>query len=247
MIRVGIIGDYNSQHESHRATDACIPLAEANLSVGLRAEWLPTRELVMTELRSFDALIIATGIYEQREPVFEALRVAREEDIPTLAMCGGFQHMIIEYARNVLGLKGVGHAEFDLHLDDHIIVPLQCSLRGLEGGVSIARDSQVGRLYQSERSTESFYCSFGIEPQYQQTLKGMSLQFVGEDDEGQVRITELPNHPFFIGTLFVPQAWALKGRAHPLIDGLRKAGEARRRLRYQGLPVDGAVGVNRSV
>ena len=220
MVRLGILGDYNPQAESHVATDSCISLAESELRVEVDSAWVPTRELSSTDLCSFDALIVATGVYEEREPVFHALRVAREEGIPTLAMCGGFQHMIIEYARNVLGLKQVGHAEFDPHLADHIIVPLQCSLRGLEAEVSIERDSQAGRLYQSDRSTEKFYCSFGLAPRYLQALQGSSLRFVGQDDEGQMRITELPNHPFFIGTLFVPQARALKGASHPLINGL---------------------------
>lgn len=220
MIRLGIIGDYTPQQESHKATDLCLPLAASELRVDVEPVWIPTRELSTITLSSFDALIVATGIYEERAAVFDALRVAREEDIPTLAMCGGFQHMIIEYARSVLRLTRVGHAEFDSDLQDHIIVPLQCSLRGLEAGVSIERDSQVGCLYQSARSTEKFYCSFGLAPRYVQTLQESPLRFVGQDDEGQVRITELPNHPFFVGTLFVPQARSLTGSSHPLINGL---------------------------
>jgi CTP synthase (UTP-ammonia lyase) len=222
MIRLGIIGDYNPQQESHRATDLCLPLAASELRVDLEPVWVPTRELSAITLSSFDALLVATGIYEERAPVFDALRVAREEYIPTLAMCGGFQHMIIEYARNVIGLKEVGHAEFDSDLAEHIIVPLRCSLRGMEGEISIARDSQTGRLYQGDRSTERFYCSFGLEPRYVQILKESPLRLVGQDDEGQIRITELPEHPFFIGTLFVPQARALAGCSHPLINGLLK-------------------------
>lgn len=154
MIRLGIIGDYNPQQESHRAIDLCLTLAASELRVDVLSAWVPTPELSTITPSSFDALIVATGIYEERAAVFDALRVAREEDIPTLAMCGGFQHMIIEYARNVIGLKEVGHAEFDSDLADHIIVPLQCSLRGLEAGVAILRDSQAGRLYQVDRSTE---------------------------------------------------------------------------------------------
>lgn len=220
MIRLGIIGDYNPQHELHRATDACIPLVESELGVKVEAIWIATTELSKTDLNEFNALLVGTGIYQEREPVLDALRFAREHAIPTLAMCGGFQHMIIEYARNVVGLQEVGHAEFDPHIGDHIIVPLQCSLRGLEGSVVIEPNSLMAHLYNSERSTEKFYCSFGIAPRYYETLAGASLRFVGHDDEGQIRIAELPNHPFFVGTLFVPQASALKGVSHPLINGL---------------------------
>jgi CTP synthase (UTP-ammonia lyase) len=103
------------------------------------------------------------------------------------------------------------------------VVPLQCSLRGLEGSVSIEPKSRAAHLYKSQRSTEKFYCSFGIDPCYYETLHGAALQFVGHDDEGQIRIAELPNHPFFNGTLFVPQASALKGVSHPLVNGLIEA------------------------
>jgi CTP synthase (UTP-ammonia lyase) len=127
--------------------------------------------------------------------------------------------MILEYVRNVLGLK-LGHAEFDATTDEHIITPLACSLRGPEGDISILPDTMAGRLYETAQTSEKFYCSFGLNPKYRQALSDSPLRVVGHDNEGQVRITELPSHPFYIGTLFVPQARALRGESHPLIEGL---------------------------
>jgi CTP synthase (UTP-ammonia lyase) len=130
--------------------------------------------------------------------------------------------MIIEYARNVLMLEGVGHAEFDPEADSHIIVPLQCSLRGLEGNISISPDTLVRQLYQVDEATEKFYCSFGVSASHVNAISQTGLRVVGTDEQGLVRVTELSDHPFFIGTLFVPQARALKGEFHPLIEGLIK-------------------------
>ncbi len=228
MIQLGIVGDHNPQYESHKATDMCIPLATAEMGIDVETQWISTRELSTSDISSFDALIVATGVYEDQSAVLDALRMAREGKIPTLAMCGGFQFMIIEYARNVLGLKEVGHAEFDSGLKEHIIAPLQCSLRGLEAPVSILRDSQVGEIYQAAGSEEKFYCSFGLAPRYAPIFADSPLRFVGYDYEGQLRITELPVHPFFIGTLFVPQARALKGSSHPLINELLRVACKRR-------------------
>ncbi len=220
MARIGILADYNSQSETHIATDKCLALAAVNLGVDVHGEWVPTQLISKTDIGSFDGLIVNTGVYDDRDAVLNTLRIAREGNIPTLATCGGFQHMIIEYARNVLGLNGVGHAEFDLDSTDHIIVPLQCSLRGREADIAIVLDSQVGRLCKSNAVTEKFYCSFGISPAYLEQLGHSPLRIVGTDDDGLVRVTELPGHPFFIGTLFVPQARALRGEVHPLVFGL---------------------------
>jgi CTP synthase (UTP-ammonia lyase) len=220
VVRLGIIGDYNQTSETHRATDACIALASARLRSNVRSEWLPTNSLPNTDLHTFDAYIVNTGVYENRDAVLKALRVLREKSIPTLATCGGFQHMIIEYVHNVLGLEHLGHAEFDPTTREHIITPLACSLRGLEGEISLLPDSIVGRLYERALTTEKFYCSFGLNPQHRQALSNSPLRIVGHDGEGQVRMTELPTHPFYIGTLFVPQARALRGESHPLIEGL---------------------------
>jgi CTP synthase (UTP-ammonia lyase) len=220
MAHIGIIGDLNPDSETHIATDQCLELAASRLELDIRAEWIPTNAILKTDLDSFDAFIVNTGVYEDRDSVLCALRMTRESKIPTLAACGGFQHMIIEYARNVLNLRDVGHAEFDSDSTAHIIVPLQCSLRGQEGDISVLRSSQVGRLYQIEKTTEKFYCSFGINQKYLEALEQSPLRVVGTDEHGLVRITELSDHPFFIGTLFVPHARALRGESHPLIDGL---------------------------
>lgn len=223
MAHIGILGDYNPQSETHIATDRSLELAASRLGLDVQTKWIPTREILKKGLEAFNAIIVNTGVYEDRDAVLYALQTARERGIPTLAACGGFQHMIIEYAKNKLKIAGVGHAEFDPHAPNHIIIPLQCSLRGLEGGISILRDSEVGRIYQLDKATEKFYCSFGINTDYLETLQQSDLRIVGTDEHGLVRVTELSGHPFFIGTLFVPHARALKGESHPLVEGLVQA------------------------
>ena len=220
MRKVCIIGDYNPQLETHLATDKSLALTSAALDIELHSKWVSTKSLPDVDIASFHACIVSTGVYENRVAVLDVLRILRESRLPTLATCGGFQYMIIEYARNVLGMEDVGHAEFDSDSAEHIITPLSCSLRGLEGDISLVPDSLVGRVYGTSQATERFYCSFGLNPKYRQALLDSPLQIVGTDTEKQVRITELPSHPFYVGTLFVPQARALRGERHPLVDAL---------------------------
>jgi len=220
MITLGILGDFNPNIETHIATNRSVEISAAHLGIDVRPIWMPTGQLSPADTRGCDALLVGTGVYENRDAVLEAVRIARTEKIPTLGMCGGFQHMIIEYARNALGLRHVGHAEFDPEVTDHVITPLQCSLKGTQSTVRIEPDSQVGQLYQATTSTERFYCAYGINPEYLPDMHRSPLRIVGEDEHGQARVTELSDHPFFIGTLFVPQAKSLDGERHPLIDGL---------------------------
>lgn len=227
MARVGIIADYNPKYETHLVTDKSLSLAASKLGMEVDVEWLPTRKLAEIDLKGFDGVIAGTGEYQDRGLVVEALRSAREASVPTLATCGGFQFMIIEYARNVLGLKGVGHQEFDGDTDAHIITALECSLKGTEGEIAIERDSLVGELYRSEVTMERFYCAFGINPLYVDKLRQSPLRIVGRDVQGLIRVTELPSHLFYIGTLFVPQAACLKGVSHPVVEGLLLAASAR--------------------
>lgn len=220
MVSIGILADYSPSYETHSATDKSLALAASKLGVNIDVEWLPTRSLDKVDLKSFSGLIAGTGVYEDRGLVLKALRFAREQGIPTLATCGGFQFMIIEYARNVLGLAGVGHEEFDTDAGAHIITQMQCSLRGTEGEITIERDSQVGEIYKTDPVMERFYCAFGINPVYVDVLCASPLRIVGRDQQGLIRVTELPSHPFYIGTLFVPQAASLTDASHPLVEGL---------------------------
>jgi CTP synthase (UTP-ammonia lyase) len=229
MLKVAVLGDFNPNVETHVATNVSLDIAREQYNIPVATVWLPTAQINVAEILGFDAVIIGTGVYEDRSKVLDAIEIAREGKIPTLGACGGFQFMIIEFARNVLGISEAAHAEFDVESAEQVIVPLSCSLRGQEHKISVVRDSQVGRLYETGDTTEKFYCGFGIGADYVDALQGGGLRVVGSDGAGTVRIVELPGHPFFVGTLFVPQARAIRGECHPLILGLLAAAAVRQR------------------
>ncbi|HEX2954525.1 MAG TPA: CTP synthase, partial [Bacillota bacterium] len=135
----------------------------------------------------------------------------------TLGTCGGFQHIVLEYARNVLGIKDAQHAEYDPSASSLFISKLACSLRGREMTLQLKAGSQVAEIYGNSKTTERYYCSFGIAPQYVGLFKSGPLQIVGSDPEGEIRVVELPGHRFFVGTLFVPQALSTASKPHPLV------------------------------
>ena len=122
-----------------------------------------------------------------------------------------------------------GFEEADPDSSALIITRLTCSLRGLVQEVLVVPDTLAARAYGVERATENFLCSFGLNETYRERLFSDDMRVSGTDVEGNARIAELRSHPFFMGTLFVPQCSSEAGEAHPLIVAFVKAAAAFRR------------------
>jgi CTP synthase (UTP-ammonia lyase) len=125
--------------------------------------------------------------------------------------------MILEYARNVLGFKDAQHAEYDPYASQLFISQLTCSLAGREMRLSFGEGSKVASIYGALSATEQYYCNFGVNPQYVPLFRKGPLVVSGSDEEGEVRVIELPKHPFYVATLFVPQMRSAPGKPHPLV------------------------------
>ena len=81
----------------------------------------------------------------------------------------------------------------------------------------------AARLYGVEAATEPYYCNYGVNAEYLERLEDGGLRVSGLGDEGEVRIVELPDHPFFLATLFLPQARSTRAHPHPLLLGFAAA------------------------
>jgi CTP synthase (UTP-ammonia lyase) len=143
-----------------------------------------------------------------------------------LGTCGGFQHMIIEFARNVLDIKDAEHAETNPYASKLVINPLTCSLKGQTLEIEIIqKESLVYSIFNTSTITENYYCNFGLNPEYQQQIHQAGFSMVASDKHKEARIVELKGHPFFIGTLFVPQANSSVEKPHPIVTALLNAME----------------------
>jgi CTP synthase (UTP-ammonia lyase) len=227
-IRVGIIGDFDAGFQSHAATNGALEHIAA-LGMSIEALWLPTPSLeTANAVEDFHGLWVAPGSpYKSLVGVLSAIRHAREHSIPLLGTCGGFQHIILEYARNVLGFTDAAHAEYDPYASKLFISRLTCSLVGRSLPITLKAGSLVAKAYGSTAVTEQYYCNFGVNPDYVKTLSSGALQIVGSDAEGKVRVVELAQHPFFVGTLFVPQFRSSSEQPHPLIMEFVRAAQKR--------------------
>ena len=229
-LRVAVIGDYDDSFAPHPATNDALGHAAGRLGIEVDVAWLATEPLEadLAAVEGADALWCAPGSpYRSLLGAVAALRHGRECGVPTLGTCGGCQHIIIEYARNVLGFEDAQHAEYDPYSSRLFISELTCSLAGRTMPVSLEPGSRVAGLCGTKKLQERYYCNFGLNPDHQRTLDEGGLRVTGFDDDGEARVLELPEHPFYVATLFVPQTRSTPEQPHPLVTGFLQAARDR--------------------
>ena len=219
--RIAIVGDYVATKETHQAIDAELTAA------GVDFDWLPTDAVTdaAEALAGYAGIVITPGEYRDVDGALRAIEYARRRVVPQVAMCNGFQHVVLEFARNVLGLTEAAHAEADPDAELLAVTPLACSLVGLRQRVRLEPQSQVGAIYGVAEVTEPFYCSYGVNPALEPELEAAGLHVSGRDAEGSARVLELSDHPFFVATLYVFNARAGHTPPHPLTTSFLEASE----------------------
>ena len=131
--------------------------------------------------------------------------------------------MLIEYARDVLGIMDADHVESNPQALIPIISPLSCSLVGAKGTIKLLDHSLTRGIYGRDEVVEQYHCSYGLNPAYQSLFDGANMKIAGVDENGEVRVVELAGHPFFFATLYQPELSAFDGTAHPLIKAFIEA------------------------
>lgn len=144
-LSIAIVGDFNPSNQSHIATNDAIEHCSKSLGTPVEHGWIGTEELArpdgtrkLADVRGF--WIAPASPYKSMDGALLAIRTARERRIPLLGTCGGFQHIILEYARNVLGFGDAEHEETHPHASRHFISRLACSLVGRTMTITLQPD-----------------------------------------------------------------------------------------------------------
>jgi CTP synthase (UTP-ammonia lyase) len=209
---IAALGDRNPSFLTHREIDATIALAP-------EIRWVKTDG---ASIDGYDGLWVVPGTpYRDEDAALEAIRFAREADMPILGTCGGFQHMALEYARNAAGMTGAAHAETDPDGEDLIIEPLACSLVGQERTIRTVPGTRLADVCGTEPFTGFHFCNYGLAPGVAERLE---LVVNAHADDAGVEGFELSDHRFYMGTLFQPQVGtSATGVVHPLVTALIEA------------------------
>jgi CTP synthase (UTP-ammonia lyase) len=237
--RLALVGDRSPLVGSHRRVPILLDVMRRSDGLLVEGYWIASEESEDPDaVDGFDGVWLLPGSpYRSEAGALTAVRTARERMIPFLGTCAGFQHAVLEYARNACGLAHVAHAENRPDAEDFLIVPLACSLVGHEGIVRLERGSRSERALGTDRTVERYHCSYGLNPAHVEVLTSHGLRFTGFDENDEPRIAELPGHPFFLATLFQPELAGDGSQAHPLIRAFvtaaadRAAGAPRARER----------------
>ncbi|MBJ2285120.1 CTP synthase [Pseudomonas sp. MF6755] len=224
-LHLALIGDYNPDVIAHQAIPVALQQAATALDLSVHVQWLDTDTLTSTSaLHGFDGFwCVPASPYRDTDGALRAIRFAREQGRPFLGTCGGFQHAVLEYARNVLGWSDAEHGELAPDAERVVIAPLSCSLVNASGTVRLAPYTRMAQAYGRLDIHEGYHCRYGINPEFADALLEGNLIPSGNDLAGDLRALELLDHPFFVATLFQPERAALKGVTPPLALALLKA------------------------
>jgi CTP synthase (UTP-ammonia lyase) len=224
--KLALVGDRSPAVRAHGRIPSLIEALRRRDGLVLDPYWIPSAQA--EDLEGFDGIWVVPGSpYEDREKVIEAIRTAREHEIPFLGTCGGFQHAILALARDLAGLDDADHAEY-ADARTPVIVELECSLVGHEGAIHYTPGTLIARIAGAERSFERYHCAYGIDPAYVGRLQDAGVVFGAHDDDQAPRALELADHPFFLGTLFQPELAGDGTRAHAVIRAFAEAVVSRR-------------------
>jgi CTP synthase (UTP-ammonia lyase) len=219
--RVALVGDRSPAVSAHsRVADVVAHFPDVDLY------WLPTTDVTPADAEAFDGVWVVPGSpYADEERVVAAIRAARTAGTPLLGTCGGYQHMLLELARNVAGLR-VRHAESAPGPDDvpALITPLACTLVGHSGQVDLAPGTLAASLL-GERTFERYHCAFGLSADDATPLVEAGMVVSGRSPDGAPRVVELSAAGFWFGTAFQPEL--ADTQPHPVIEAFLAAARER--------------------
>jgi len=236
QITVGITGKYTSVRDSYASIINAIEHAGIALGCDVKIKWVDTTAItdnnVADHLSDVDGIIVPGGFGTRgAEGKIACAKYARENNLPYLGLCFGFQMAVIEFARNVCGLSKANSTEIDPDCPEAVIdvLPEQKKIEGLGGNmrlggrdIELKRDTLAWKLFGKADSVRMrFRHRYEVDPRYIETLEKAGLVFSGKaPNQPIMQILEMPSHPFFLATQAHPCLTSRPLRPHPMFVGL---------------------------
>ena len=237
-VTIAITGKYTALRDAYASVIKAIEHCGVHLGVNVHLKWLDTTALesghVEKRLQDVQGIIVPGGFgVRGTEGKIDSIRFARENKVPYLGLCLGFQMAVIEYARNVCGIADANSSEFEPNCKTCVIdiLPEQKQIEGLGGNmrlggkdVELKAGTLASKLFDNaSRIRLRFRHRYEVDPKYIPTLEEGGLVFSGKHPTQPImQILELPHdvHPYFIGTQAHPELTSRPLRPSPLFMGL---------------------------
>jgi CTP synthase len=252
-VKIGIIGKY-FDIGAFKLSDAYISVIEAvkhaawNNNLQPEIEWIDSkifekqpRKIVY--LKKVDGIIVPGGFgLSGVEGKISTIKYARENNIPYLGLCLGMQLAVVEYARNVCGMKGANTTEVEKNpaypvidfIPDQVKIVTEsrygATMRLGAYPAILTKGSLIQKLYNDQNKVyERHRHRYEVNPQYVETLEKHGLVFSGRSPDGiLMEFLELPDHPYFTATQAHPEFKSRPMKPAPLFDGLLKAAKKKK-------------------
>jgi CTP synthase len=240
-VNIAVTGKYTALRDAYASIIKAAEHCSVHLGVNVNLKWLDTTAIepanVAKRLGDCHGVIVPGGFgVRGTEGKIECIRYARENKVPYLGLCLGFQMAVIEYARNVCGIAAANSTEFEPDTKSPVIdiLPEQKKIEGLGGNmrlggkdVEIKPGTLAARLFDNQRTIRlRFRHRYEVDPRYVTLLEEQGLVFSGKHPTQPImQILELPQnvHPYFIGTQAHPELTSRPLRPQPMFMGLVKA------------------------
>lgn len=236
QIRVGVVAKYAISKDAYASIFEALHHAGMHHGIKVIGELVDSEKLEKDSsiLCCFDAIIVPGGFGSRgTEGKIKAIKYARENNVPFLGICFGFQLAVVEYARSVLGLLDSNSTEINEFTKNPVIdlLPEQKNLSEKGGtmrlgvySVELKEDSVAHRIYGLKTIQKRFRHRYEANPEYVEMLSEKGLFFSGRDPKRDImKILELPSHKFFVGVQFHPEFDSRVGNPEPLFRELIKA------------------------
>jgi CTP synthase len=237
-VKIGLVGKYIELKDAYKSIVESFIHAGAENGAKVELVWLHsegiTKDNVADQLSGLQGLLVAPGFGERGiDGKIEAIRYARESGLPFLGICLGMQCAVIEFARNVLGLKNANTTEINENAGDPVI-DLMDEQKDLDtkGGTmrlgaydcKLKPGSKAHMIYGKERISERHRHRYEFNNKYLEDFEKHGMIASGMNpDSGLVEIVEIPEHPWFVGVQFHPEYKSTVAEPHPLFVGFVKA------------------------
>jgi CTP synthase len=236
VVSIGIVGKYVEYEDSYKSLKEALTHGAVSQNLKLDVTWIeaegleskfPEDRSYESQLEGYDGILVPGGFGKRGiEGMLNAIRYAREKQVPYFGICLGMQTACIEYARNVCGLRDANSTEFNPATPHRIIYKLR-ELTGVEemGGTMrlgawecvLQPDSLAARAYGATEISERHRHRYEFNREYEALLTGAGLRISGATpDSTYVEIVELPGHPFFLGCQFHPEFKSKPLEPHPI-------------------------------
>ena len=242
-VKIALVGKYVKLEDSYISVVESLQHAGFVNKVKVDIEMIDSETIVPINakeiLSKYDGIVVPGGFGDRGiEGMIETIKVARENNIPFLGICLGMQMAVVEFARNVLGLKDANSAEFSNTTKNPVIhiMEEQKSVKTKGGTMRlgsypcmIKEDSIAKNVYNNTRIDERHRHRFEFNNSYKEKLEKAGLVCSGVSPDGNlVEIVELNNHPYFIAAQFHPELKSRPNRPAPLFVGLIKSAKERK-------------------